>query len=427
VSRTNLEIGRSNHGSGASQGEKDAWVIAYDKTSPEPFFVGDAGRWAGDTYTADGNYYVDVLAGIGIKGQAIVSVFAVKLQLLKNGEVYREIEKKFENTSIITSKAVTDFILMDEQKILLRPGDTLQMRAAVRKVTGLASYDVRVSIPDGQGLDIRVRPTFPPGGRVRLNNWLPEISQKEFVKSFIFLYGLMMQTDSYTSTIRINYFSDLLKRLPQALDWSAKLTLEPAPTTKYRFGSFAQRNIIRYQGDEKKEENWADGELLVDDLTLDAEKDIITLPYAATKTVAGIPFIEMFKAQKKQKEEDLTEYDEVQATPRLLIRQDLDLPYGYLDENDQPVSMPDDSRPVSRFLPDLHIKNYIIPKYYDAYQSLLTRTRVQHEHLLLTASDIANLDFATPIYLDHYKAYYYLNQITQWSAGRPCEVELVKL
>ncbi len=80
------------------------------------------------------------------------------------------------------------------------------------------------------------------------------------------------------------------------MDWSDNLNLEEEITTEYAFGSLAQQNYIRYVGDTKDEQSrFADGMLLVDNQNLDLEKDIITLPYAATTTTAGIPFVEMFK------------------------------------------------------------------------------------------------------------------------------------
>lgn len=447
VGRNGPEIGRSNHGSFASQGEKDAWIIAYDLDSQQKkykdgklvavyeFKQGDAGRWNFDTYTSDGYYYVDVLASIAVKGFAIVSQVRVELQLMRNGEQIAKVDKTFENGIFVAAKPVNDFLVMDEQKVLLKPGDTLQMRASVHKPKDASSFDVRISIPEGQGLDIRVRPEFPVGGRVRLNNWLPDISQKEFVKSVIHLYGLMMQTDSYTSTIRINYFSDLLKRTEDGwVDWSGKLTLEPAPVTRYTFGSYAQRNFIRYQGDDKDQESqWADGELTVDNQKLEKEKDLITLPFAATRTQGGVPFIEMFKGKQVQESQKdgsiklVTQYDEVAAVPRLLIRDDLQIGYTYLDEYDQVINMPDEGRPISRFMPELHLKNSIIPRYYNAYQGILDNTRFIKVYLLLTPADIAELDFARPVWLDHFGECFYLNQVSQWRAGVPCECELVRL
>jgi hypothetical protein len=48
-------------------------------------------------------------------------------------------------------------------------------------------------------------------------------------------------------------------------------------------------------------------------------------------------------------------------------------------------------------------------------------------YFYLSPADIANLDFAVPVWVEHFGAYWYINQVVQWSAGRSCEVELVKL
>jgi hypothetical protein len=73
------------------------------------------------------------------------------------------------------------------------------------------------------------------------------------------------------------------------------------------------------------------------------------------------------------------------------------------------------------------MNNSVIPQYYDTYQAILGDTRFVKAYFYLSPADIANLDFTVPVWVEHFGAYWYINQVVQWEAGRSCEVELVKL
>ncbi|MDR1022399.1 MAG: hypothetical protein LBL94_03885 [Prevotellaceae bacterium] len=47
--------------------------------------------------------------------------------------------------------------------------------------------------------------------------------------------------------------------------------------------------------------------------------------------------------------------------------------------------------------------------------------------LNLTFVSIATFDQLRPVYVEYFGAHFFVNKISNWIAGRPCKVELVKI
>jgi hypothetical protein len=61
--------------------------------------------------------------------------------------------------------------------------------------------------------------------------------------------------------------------------------------------------------------------------------------------------------------------------------------------------------------------------------NIINRTKIVECYLRLTANDIAQFDFLTPVYLKEFEAYFYVSKITGYEPNRnvSTKVELVKL
>ena len=89
------------------------------------------------------------------------------------------------------------------ERQLLQPSDVVQARYKFDK---WKSYGVNPMeaiwdlLPTGR-LTVQLLADFPPRGRVLLLDWLPEMSQKDFIKAFIQAYGLTQTTNPYTGAV----------------------------------------------------------------------------------------------------------------------------------------------------------------------------------------------------------------------------------
>jgi hypothetical protein len=137
------------------------------------------------------------------------------------------------------------------ERQLLQPGDVVTARYkfdrwknALNAGPGSASWDLE---PRGR-FTVQLLADFPPRGRVKLADWLPDMPQKDFVKAFIQAYGLTQTTHPYTGAVAFRRTAGVLDAPGQ--DWSERRDgSQPAKRT-WKLGDFAQRNWFRWKEDD---------------------------------------------------------------------------------------------------------------------------------------------------------------------------------
>ena len=112
------------------------------------------------------------------------------------------------------------------ERQLLQPGDVVQARYKFDrwKDGGLfnnagpvdESWDL---LPKGT-FTVQLLADFPPCGRVKLADWLPDMRQKNYIKAFIQAYGLTQTTDPYTGAVTFRRTAGVLDLPGQ--DWSER-------------------------------------------------------------------------------------------------------------------------------------------------------------------------------------------------------------
>ena len=66
-------------------------------------------------------------------------------------------------------------------------------------------------------------------------------------------------------------------------------------------------------------------------------------------------------------------------------------------------------------------------QYYDALAKMLTKATLRRAKFNLPAYEVAGFQHDTPIWVSQYKAYFYVNKITNYVVGKLTTVELIKL
>ncbi|MHC2992052.1 hypothetical protein OB13_10800 [Pontibacter sp. HJ8] len=290
---------------------------------------------------------------------------------------------------------------------------------------------------------------------------LPDIKQKDFFKAILALFNLMPAFDPYSNTLRLTPMQDLEVNKARALDWSDKLvTIGPVPV-QYRFGEFAQKSLFRYK---EEEENPANGDsfLVIQDQQLEAEKDVITLPFAASEERDGLLYLPMFELINKKPEgfhktvktiSGLSLYDVFPPGYKVLVERasedDPDVTYGWgIYENLRPGwKLIDQEQGYVRkkVAPRIAVldRNYVagfarssfapisfanlIPLYYRVLQGILDRCKGITPPFLLTAQEVQNYDCSIPVWLDQYQSYFYLNSIDEFTGEGPTNCQLWRL
>lgn len=241
----------------------------------------------------------------------------------------------------------------------------------------------------------------------------PDITQLDFVKAVCGLFGLYVVPSGVSNKLKFATLDTLADNKDNAVDWSSKLVRDNTDDgdpreIKYTFGDYARRNWFRYKDDETVTKT-GDAPLIVNNESLELEKDVITIPFAASDekqttfggdatTLAVIPHYTL---------EDGTPKD-VAVSPRLVCMRG-----GGAHGNEA----------VVRFDP-ITFSN-MIARYYSQLSDLLNSSAVIKERIRLTEFDLLNLDFTKPVFLKQYGRYYAIISIQ--TAEEYCTVELLQL
>lgn len=271
------------------------------------------------------------------------------------------------------------------------------------------------------------------GAEIRIRDIVPKLTQKDFVKGVMNLLGLMIDTDYRRRICRFAQIEDIVNRKPEADDWSDILDQSgtATPSIKYRMGSYAKRNWFRYKEDQLVTEGYGDGYIDIDDETLDDEKDVVTLPFAATETALKlgsryVPQMKIWDASGKQ----------TKTAPRILILQPSDDPalsvtikgYGVGATN----QILTNSIPYCRFIepgrfPNLGYNDSILQYCYLDLTLLLNNVKTVDLFVFLKTARWATIDHFRPVFLEQFGSYFYLNKLDNFVPGKPTKAQLIRL
>jgi hypothetical protein len=350
-----------------------------------------------------------------------------------------------------------------KKRVLLKEGDVLDVQVQGDKYDGALGigpsnpvwrigqfpggvYTQPLLEPDSS-FSVQLSEEFPPGGRVHLNEWLPDMKQLDFVKTYMLAGGLTIQTDAYEPHLRLATGDKLLANVSKARDWTAKRDASARPgrlperSLAYRFGEYGQNNLLKWEQDEHVTQGYGDGSIAVTDEVLPKEYELATLPFAATEnspTVPGLLRILNFETDDETAKPAV--YSKVEAKPRLVLRESepaytchLITTPAVLD-GDGNVTTPAVLTPfttsASYFDGDplsLMLNKNVLSDYWADLRAMLDESRYLTERYRLTPRDIAELDFSVPIWDGVLGDYFAVSQVSEYDARLSVEVVLCRL
>lgn len=247
--------------------------------------------------------------------------------------------------------------------------------------------------------DARPEPTFV------IKDYIPEIKQVDFVKAICHIMGWYFTTskDGSIKLVAIDAAIDSSK----SVDWSDKLSGGSIPSeVEYNFNDHAQQNWMRYKEDETVTTN-ADGYFNVNDATLEVDKTLFTLPLAPTDGA----LIRQYLTTIDDEGESSTEF--IKTVPRILkARED-----GVFDEAGNEI-------PSLSFSEELFFKNILTQRYRN-YRGVVNAPFVITVELRLTEFDLADIDFATPVYFSQFGSHFAIIELQ--NTGDMTTAKLIKI
>lgn len=322
---------------------------------------------------------------------------------------------------------------------------------------------------------------------IPLKGNLPQTKQYDFFKTFLQVYGLIVDIDEERKVVKAYSQNKVIEQKQNAKDWSAKMQRNSG-LMKFVLENYAQRNWIKYQPKEisiKRDERYApisEGIALYLHSTVSvyysesdtSETKIIIEPAQAFVYGQFAYFIftdEINKIEYKD-EAFISANDESISKESEFINLDFEacnynplgsnfyakIPrytkaeaheYDYEDENKLLLANNTINRYTSieltqnlggkatvlRYVsPFLNAQNSVkadnlSQKYYGVLQNniLLDMRVVEDVEFYLTEKDIEDYDPFTPIYIDYFGAYFYVNKIKNFQYGRLTKCDIVKI
>lgn len=235
--------------------------------------------------------------------------------------------------------------------------------------------------------------------RFPLEGNLPDISQWDFVKSCMALFGLAPVIRQ--GTLHLVSYSELLGTSSQAYDWTKKVDMTEDPELAYSLDGWAQSNLITFQ---KNADMGTDpsSPLLVEDTTLKESRDWYELPYAAS---------DVGNAQHYKVTAD-GELSDVDIEPRIF----------------RVETVTDDDSTTHAILtyPGELKGEGLRNTFYAAVQEVVRKPALLSCNVRLNELDLASLDMRRAVYLGQTGQYYAIRTI-QTSESDLCKVELIQI
>ena len=314
----------------------------------------------------------------------------VELAFYSNAQYIKSLQISSNDIGLCAYKGVIPFDITEYSNI------TIRIRINNGALLGIIKSYIKIFSEDVQS--VSYNQYYPIG----IN--LPDISVVDFIKQICWLFGLFaVKSDTGVSFISVNKIID---NRDKAVDWSKKLvpTGWTAKETSYTFGDFAQKNYFRYEENENAKS--ADGYMVVQNKTLDYEKDLLKLPYTAGGDNGDMRAVPYFKWS-----DDGTIVELEDCGDRIM---QLVISFDSQGKEDARLDFS-----------DLKFQNRVSRFGLSSYQDLIKLPFVIKDTFRLTEIDLKNIDYSIPVYIERYAAFFAIISIR--SQGDYSECELLKL
>lgn len=268
-------------------------------------------------------------------------------------------------------------------------------------------------ISGGFVINVKDGNEVPYGAKFPIVANLPKIKILDFVKFLSVITGTFAKQAS-GNVVEFVAFDDA-GDIQNAYDWTGRVIANterniPA-SVAYKVGDWAQVNRYVWKEDEKTKGNF-DGAIMINDDTLDGERDVMEFPFAASDG-GSIP---LYKYEYEQ-DEDTGVYTQTESfsktEPRILQTYQVTRVSSGVSTNYLFTSF------------DLDMANIIAGKY-GLLLSLLRNCKCIEETLRMSNAELVEFDETRPVWLGQYGAYFMVTELRAGANGT-ATAKMVKL
>jgi hypothetical protein len=244
------------------------------------------------------------------------------------------------------------------------------------------------------------------------------------------MFGLVPDVTARDKTIYFWSYENLYDSIPIARDWSDYLS-ERDDESEFKFGDYAQNNYFKYKESEDVIIGNGTGIMQINDQTRPKEKDILELPISTCDEIIATTTDPITISRIA-----FNEYDaEASAPPTVIYKslKSIDPRIVYVKEATGITFKIYDGLGGHSDVADCKIATSSSIAFsslvvnYAGLSRLLTKTNLRRAKFNLPVYEVAGLKHYIPVYLSQYKAYFYVNKISNYVPGKLCIVELIKL
>jgi hypothetical protein len=267
------------------------------------------------------------------------------------------------------------------------------------------------------------------------NRHLLDISQVDFIKLMCNMFGLIPEVNSRTRKIKFWNYEELYNNIPIARDWSKYLS-ERDDEMEFKFGDYAQNNYFRYKESEDVIQDEGMGNMLIEDDTLQNAKDVVELPISTCEQVNilnNIFSVDVSRIGFNKWDDTTSLYESNKKIDARIVYVDhvksIASPPYEKTFGIRPTVAPGGATDIDspKKASSLEVSfSYLITNY-SGLSRLLTKTNLRRAKFNLPVYEVAGLKHYIPIYLNQYKAYFYVNKINNYVPGQLCTIDLIKL
>lgn len=433
-------------------------------TTPQPIILEEIDD-ASDSYDTFGFYTSPIKQRAEIKlvfevltnGQVLIPKGYMRIKLLSNGQnttLYRK--------SFTYENKVQNFNVAIEAN--LKGGDQIWLE--VFKDNTIFAFTALVKVIN---FEIESVGSLGYDTNISMANTLPDMSQSKFFLDFLNQYGQITTCDTERKILHLTYFDDIEKNEP--VDWSNKIDDSERPQVSYRFENYAQANTLTFKVDELPDNGDTRGLITdgkakiftIDDETLEREYPAFesefylpnNVPAFQGQVITIAPKIFNIKQEAKVKDRirwkgiwnnadafaindavyrlgnyyictvantgtdpDTDAGAKWDAADESDIWDIADKPfYAVLQDSQESiiVKFASGDQVLTKFMVNDNLDwEYVWNNHYRSFAKVIDRTKIVKLLMKLNYSDINQLDFKRPVYIERYGALFYIDIIEQF-------------
>lgn len=260
----------------------------------------------------------------------------------------------------------------------------------------------------------------PSGAYFPIASNLPNIKIIDFVKFLACITGTFPLQIANDSLVRFVPINTVWNNTENAIDWTAKV-VAPHPDNKpkemeFKLSEWKQHNHYKWKEDDTVVGNY-DGDLIIENETLDLERDVFTFPFAASDG-NNVP---MYEAENTSSGGG--NFGGSRDTSSSNDNEDAEPSYKACKDRILRLYEMEDGKAGGIF--DISMQNILDEKYGELVRTLQD-VKVLKEKIILSDAEIQQFDETKPVYLSQYGRYFAVLEIKTEGNG-VSEVTLLQL